>query len=85
MGDMADYYIGLGLANGEGFAPRHRERRGWYGPRYSADLPRERATCRLCGATGLNWQMVEGGKWRLYEGREPHVCPTTADGFEEIE
>ena len=85
MGDMADYYIELGLANGESFAPRHRERRGYYGPRYSSGLPRGKPKCRRCGAEGLNWQQVKGSKWRLHEGSSLHVCPTTADGFEEVE
>lgn len=39
--------------------------------------------CRNCGAIGLNWQMVKGSKWRLHEGRLPHVCKTSADGFED--
>lgn len=82
MGDMADYYVELGLNNGEGFAPRYREKRDYYGPRYSSDLPKP-PKCKHCGATGLNWQQVKGSKWCLHEGAKPHVCKTTADGFED--
>lgn len=39
--------------------------------------------CAHCGATGLNWQQIKGSKWRLHEGRLPHVCKTSADGFED--
>ncbi len=71
MGDMADYYVELGLNNGEGFAPR-----------YSSYLPKP-PKCKHCGATGLNWKQVKGSLWRLHEGSKPHVCKTTADGFED--
>ena len=84
MGDMVDYYVQLGLVSGEGFAPRYREKRGHYGPRYSHDLPKP-PKCKHCSATGLNWQQVEGSKWRLHEGSKPHVCRTSADGFDEVE
>lgn len=83
MGDMADYYVDLGLDAGEGFAPRHRERRGYYGPKYSSNLPKN-PRCKHCGANGLFWQHVNG-KWRLYEGLSAHNCTPqpTADGFED--
>ena len=80
MGDMADYYVELGFNNGEGFAPRYREKRGYYGPRYSSDL-RQSPSCKHCGATGLNWQQIKGSKWRLHEGSKPHVCANTTEGF----
>lgn len=83
MGDMADYYIELGLNAGEGFAPKHRERRGYYGPRYSHRSVAD-PTCDHCGAKGLRWVGVAGENWRLYEGQKPHVCPTSADGFGEV-
>lgn len=40
--------------------------------------------CKHCGKTDLNWQKVKGGKWRLHEGRAPHVCQPTANGFTEV-
>jgi len=87
MGDMADYYIELGLNAGEGFAPRHRERRGYYGPRYSADLPKP-TRCKHCGTTLVFWQMTRTG-YRLHnrEDLQLHNCSSTKDmntqGFED--
>ena len=82
MGDMSDYYMDCALNAGENPFPRFREQRTYYGPRYSRDLPTS-PKCKHCGATGLNWQQVKGSKWRLHEGSKPHVCKTTADGFED--
>lgn len=41
-------------------------------------------TCRVCGSGNLYWQMA-GGTHRMYDRStlEPHVCATSADGFEE--
>lgn len=30
--------------------------------------------CRYCCKHGLKWKSVEG-KWRLFEGSQPHTCP----------
>lgn len=94
MGDMADYYIGLGINAGEEFTPRYRERRGYYGPRYSHDLskPRKKPTCNGCGAKAVHWRLVDGS-FKLFEDEHqqpgnryvPHCCPTSADGFGDCE
>ena len=38
-----------------------------------------------CGAKAVYWEQ-ENGHWRLFqEGTgAPHLCPTTADGFDEV-
>lgn len=46
-------------------------------------------TCKRCGKRGLEWEMVPsprgGGKWRLFEGEEPHVCAVKInEHFEDI-
>ena len=68
MGDIADEHINWMIERG----PRLPRR----------DLPKP-PKCKHCGATGLNWQQVKGSLWRLHEGSKPHVCKTTADGFED--
>ena len=89
MGDMADYYVDLALNAGEGFAPRYRERRGNYGPRYSRDLPKQTTVqCDRCSASCFWGQST--GRWRLYERGtgEQHQCQgaaSTADGFDDCE
>lgn len=30
-------------------------------------------TCKYCGQKYLYWDVIEG-KWRLFEGDEPHTC-----------
>ena len=52
----------------------------------------EPVTCKLCGATNLKWR-AKGEGWVLVENtrvnhgnyKPEHVCPTSADGFEEVE
>ena len=94
MGDMADYYIALGLNAGEGFAPRYRERRGYYGPRYSCDLPQapKKPACKACGSKAVHWRLFDGNYALADDQRQrpgnryiKHVCPTTADGFGDID
>lgn len=71
MGDMADYYIDLGLA-------AEAEGNDW---EPESVLPREAAnrTCSHCGKFGLVW--VETGifpniRYQLFEknGRKQHLC-----------
>lgn len=83
MGEMADYYIDLGLNNGEGFAPRYRERSGYRGPRYSADLPKPPA-CNRCGTKKVFWTKTSQGH-RLMDTKTnlQHKCATSAEGFED--
>ena len=63
-------------------------------PCYGHLIRRDRpVTCAQCGATNLKWRWVEGDKWilvhneRVHPGnyKPEHVCPTSADGFEEVE
>lgn len=50
-----------------------------------SDEPREAPTCRRCGVEELEWIDVGMGRWRLYEGQKPHVCPdTTMHHFEDL-
>lgn len=47
-------------------------------------------TCNRCGAEDLEWVDIGGrpARWKLYEGRKPHVCrqtnPAEADEFEDL-
>lgn len=33
------------------------------------------ADCKACGVSGLLWRRNAKGKWRLWGGAQPHVCP----------
>ncbi len=52
----------------------------------------EPVTCNRCGAKNLKWRIADGGRWALFENtrvqpgnyKPEHLCPTTADGFEEV-
>lgn len=72
MGEIADYYIGLmqGFGrNPQGFSYR----------------PRLRPVCKTCQSKSVFWSQIKGGHWRLHDtaDRKLHVCPTSADGFED--
>jgi hypothetical protein len=88
MGDMADYYVGLALANGEGFAPKWRERPGYYGPRYSSYGPPLK--CKHCGAKSVYWQRTREG-WQLNnkDDLSRHLCrqpeQPNAEGFDDVD
>ena len=78
MGDMADYYIGLALSNGEnpfGGYGRARRTPTVYGPPLK---------CKHCGATTVYWQRVRGD-YKIFDKAtlDTHVCRNTAEGFEE--
>ncbi len=60
----------------------YMSRQGRNGPKRARN-GRSSLRCNRCGKTGLNWQQVKGSKWRLHDGREPHVCQTSADGFDD--
>lgn len=82
MGDEADrlidlFWKGIDVRAGRGFARRP----SWQG--------HPDPKCTYCGQSeGLRWKETENG-WRLHEKEHPgnqyvqHVCPTTADGFED--
>lgn len=61
MGDMADYYIELGLNAGEGFAPSHQRRYPRYRPEEGTVQPR----CARCGSYNVRWRQ-QGGRWVLF-------------------
>lgn len=75
MGEMADYYIALGLDAG----------RNPYGRRSHSYARPPAPACKRCGAKAVYW-VQENGHWRLYQKGTgaPHLCPTTADGFDEV-
>ena len=74
MGDMADYYIELGLEQGWSPVGSYRGRSRAYGPPVS---------CNQCGSVTVFWQSMPGGKFELRnaEDHQKHTCPTSADGF----
>lgn len=79
MGDMADYYIEQAQNAGEwswprgGVLPRQTSRSRVYGPPVA---------CNRCGGHNVYWQHTHAGyKLHSTDDLQPHVCPTTADGF----
>ena len=89
---MVDWAYVCGMADDTGNDPDHDEhqdpedltgcgpskgRHFVYGPKLS---------CNRCGESDVFWMRVKG-RHMLYgkETIEPHVCPTSADGFEEAE
>ena len=84
MGDMADYYVGLGLANGEnpyaGYSRReapHREPKS--------------IRCNRCCSTEVRWVLCNGryvlfDRQRAHPGNRfiQHLCPTSADSFGDV-
>lgn len=81
VGEMADYFIAQALDAGEGFASgrrsfQHTGRSRVYGPPVA---------CVHCGASAVYWQQTRFG-YRLHQtsNLRPHVCPTTAEGFEDV-
>jgi hypothetical protein len=85
MGEMADYFIGLALDRGEGFAPRHRERRGYYGPKYSKPVE-----CRYCHSQDVVWLQREDKSFQLKnKDGSVHNCrhpeQPTAEGFDDVD
>lgn len=48
--------------------------------------PRDPPTCDRCGTRDLEWVDIGGGRWRLYKGLKPHVCPrlNALDAFKNI-
>lgn len=83
MGDMADYYIGLGQA--QGWSPFGR---GRFGPKASG----HDVTCSRCGTPRLKWRETEHG-WRLFSEERgdlneklQHQCSAAAGSdFEALE
>lgn len=93
MGDMADYYINQALDAGEWFQPRYREGRGYpaFAASYGVKAPKK-PTCKSCGSTAVHWRLFDGyyklaDDQRQHPGNRyiKHVCPTTADGFGDID
>lgn len=80
MGDEADYLIEQGMCdwgndeldpddmegNGEFFVGRGGFRGAWSSTKKSP-------TCKYCHKSNLLW-INKDGKWRLYDGDEPHYC-----------
>ena len=84
MGDMADYYIDLALNRGDGFAPKHRERYGYYGPRYTKPVE-----CRYCRTRNVIWGQRDDKSFVLKnKDGTPHDCLPTeqpnAEGFDDV-
>lgn len=73
MGDIADDHIAML----QGFGRN---------PQGFSYIPRKLPVCNQCGAKTVFWSLIKGGKWALHDtaDRKQHVCPTTADGFEEV-
>lgn len=79
MGEMADYYIELGLEQG-------------WSPVGSFRRPPKKPTCNVCNSTKVHWRLVDGG-FKLFDSERqhpgnryvPHFCPTSADGFGDCE
>lgn len=81
---MADYFIELGLNSGEGFAPRHRERRGYYGPKYNKPVE-----CRYCFSREVVWLQRDDKSFILRnKNGTNHNCrqpeQPTAEGFDDV-
>lgn len=72
MGEMADYFL-------------EREMFSVLDGDFNPDDCRQPVTCNRCGAKAVYWEQ-ENGHWRLFqEGTgAPHLCPTTAAGFDEV-
>lgn len=94
MGDMADYFVSLGLDAGEGFssagktfATSKRSQESWGSPVRS----RTTVHCSICGEKRVHWRLF-GGTYQLadnarqYPGNRyvVHQCATSADGFDEV-
>ena len=63
MGDMADWAVEHMMFNEWGEAIPYRRR------------PPTNVTCRYCDKTGLRWQNVKGGEWRVHEkSGSLHLC-----------
>lgn len=76
MGDMADYYVAIGLDAGEGF---------------SATGSAKPLRCSICGCEDVHWRLF-AGKYQLADDARQHPgnryvvhqCATSADGFDEV-
>lgn len=76
MGDMADYFVSLGLDAGEGFSPVRS---------------RTTVHCSICGEKRTHWRLF-GGTYQLADNARQHPgnryvvhqCATSADGFDEV-
>lgn len=70
MGDMADYYFDLALANGEN--PFYQPLRTYRQPITPSPPPK----CRVCGE--VCYWAKRSGKWILMDSGKPHECRPSA-------